>query len=49
VVRTDKVGRQRRCQLQPAALDDVSAWLTDLRTRWERRIDRIEAYLQEEQ
>ena len=49
VVRTDKIGRQRRCQLQPAALDDLSAWLTDLRARWERRIDRIEAYLQEEQ
>ena len=48
VVRTDKIGRQRRCQLQPAALDELSAWLTDLRSRWERRIDRIESYLQEE-
>jgi DNA-binding transcriptional ArsR family regulator len=45
LVATVKTGRTRHCQLGPAHLDDVSAWVTDFRQRWVRRVDRIESYL----
>lgn len=46
VVRTEKQGRVRRCQLQPDRLADAARWLDDVRNRWERRLDHLEQYLQ---
>jgi DNA-binding transcriptional ArsR family regulator len=45
IVATEKVGRVRRCRIRPEPIDELTRWLDDLRTRWERRIDRIEAYV----
>ncbi len=48
IVRTLKTGRVRECRLEPAALDRATECIEDLRTRWERRIDRLEQVLREE-
>jgi DNA-binding transcriptional ArsR family regulator len=48
IVRTVKEGRVRECRLEPAALDRANRCIEDLRTRWERRIDRLEQVLREE-
>ena len=46
VVRTEKLGRVRRCELQAEALAGAEQWLDDVRRRWERRLDRLEQYLE---
>jgi DNA-binding transcriptional ArsR family regulator len=48
LVRTVKHGRVRLCELQPARIDDASRWIEQLRHRWERRLDRIEKYLDDQ-
>lgn len=35
----------RPCRLRPEGLHEVRAWLDDVRDQWERRLDRLEAYL----
>jgi len=42
---TAKVGRSRTCQLRPDGLVEIAAWITETRSRWERRLDRMEAHL----
>jgi DNA-binding transcriptional ArsR family regulator len=46
LVTTEKHGRTRQCRLGPARLDDAAAWIQRYRTRWERRLDRLEGYLE---
>jgi DNA-binding transcriptional ArsR family regulator len=46
LVSTVKEGRTRTCQLAPAGLDDVTRWIEDYRTRWQRRLDRLETVLE---
>jgi DNA-binding transcriptional ArsR family regulator len=41
-----KSGRVRTCRLERAALARAEQWLTDQRGEWERRLDRLETYLQ---
>ena len=43
VVRTVKEGRVRRCELEPRSIDATARWMEQVRQRWERRLDRIEA------
>src|SRR5215469_9537642 len=45
LVRTQKVGRTRTCRIDPAALRSAEAWISDRRTLWERRLDRLGDYL----
>lgn len=41
-----RVDAQRRIyRLEPAALDDLDAWLHHIRTAWNRRLDALEAHL----
>lgn len=47
VVRTEKHGRVRRCQLRPDRLTEAAAWMDAVRRRWERRLDRLEQYVQD--
>jgi hypothetical protein len=35
----------RQCRLDPGHLDDAAQWI-QARRRWERRLDRLDAYLQ---
>ena len=45
LVSTRKVGRVRTCQLEPGALQQVERWVEARRLEWERRLDRLGAYL----
>jgi hypothetical protein len=45
LVTTEKHGRVRQCRLDPGHLDDAAQWI-QARRRWERRFDRLGAYLQ---
>jgi DNA-binding transcriptional ArsR family regulator len=47
LVRTEKVGRSRRCELAPGQLEEARAWMDDYRKIVEGRFDRIEALLDE--
>lgn len=47
LVRSEKVGRVRTCQIEPAALRLVEQWIAERRTLWERRFDRLGAVLAE--
>jgi len=41
LVRTEKVGRTRTCQLDSAGLHALEKWIRDRRSVWERRLDRL--------
>ena len=41
LVRSEKVGRSRRCELGPKRLDDVRTWVEDYRQTVEERFDRL--------
>jgi DNA-binding transcriptional ArsR family regulator len=45
LVRSEKIGRVRTCQLQAGSLQRAEQWLNDRRTSWERRLDRLGDYL----
>jgi len=47
LVRTEKNGRTRRCTLGPAQLDEAAEWIERYRERWEKRLDRLETYIEE--
>ena len=48
LVRTEKVGRVRTCQVDTAALRTAEQWLAGQRTAWERRLDRLGNFLNDE-
>jgi DNA-binding transcriptional ArsR family regulator len=45
LIRTSKDGRIRTCAVVPEALDPVRTWLDEQRAVWERRLDRLEAFV----
>ena len=45
LVRSEKVGRVRTCRIEPTALRMAEQWITERRTGWERRLDRLGEYL----
>jgi len=47
LVRSQKVGRVRTCRVEPAALRQAERWISERRTTWERRFDRLGDYLAE--
>ena len=46
LVRSQKIGRVRNCQLE--ALRAAERWISERRTLWERRFDRLGAFLAEQ-
>ena len=46
LVRTEKVGRVRTCAIDPKALSRAEKWINARRVEWERRLDRLGAYLE---
>lgn len=46
LVTTEKKGRTRECRLGPEHLKDAMQWIDEYRRRWERRLDRLEGYLE---
>jgi DNA-binding transcriptional ArsR family regulator len=49
LVRSQKLGRVRTCTLEPTALRAAERWISERRTVWEESLDRLGAYLAEEQ
>jgi len=47
LVRTQKVGRVRTCQIAPATLRSAERWIAERRGAWERRLDALGEYLAE--
>ena len=45
LVKSEKVGRVRTCKLEPKALRSAENWISERRTLWERRLDRLGAFL----
>lgn len=47
LVRSEKVGRVRSCQLVPAGFKPLERWIADRKAAWDRRLDRLAAVLDE--
>jgi DNA-binding transcriptional ArsR family regulator len=47
LVRTQKLGRVRTCQIEPTALRAAEHWINERRLAWERRLDRLGDFLAE--
>jgi len=47
LVRSEKLGRVRTCHIETAALRTAEQWITERRTLWERRLDRLASFLGE--
>jgi DNA-binding transcriptional ArsR family regulator len=47
IVRTEKVGRVRTCQLEPNGLAVAQRWIAERVSLWERRLDRLGSVLGE--
>src|SRR6266496_5995545 len=41
LVRSEKSGRVRTCRIEPAMLRTAEQWISERRTGWERRLDRL--------
>ncbi|MGH6862535.1 MAG: ArsR/SmtB family transcription factor [Phyllobacterium sp.] len=48
LIRSQKVGRVRTCQIDWAALQSAEQWMMDRRRTWERRLDRLGDFLAEQ-
>lgn len=48
LVRTEKLGRVRTCQLSSGGFAVLQKWIDDRRSLWERRLDRLGDFLEEE-
>jgi DNA-binding transcriptional ArsR family regulator len=47
IVRTQKIGRVRQCEIVPHELSAAEEWIARLRAIWEARLERLDAYLEE--
>jgi DNA-binding transcriptional ArsR family regulator len=49
LVHTEKVGRVRTCRIESAGFDRLEAWIRAHRHVWERGLDRLGEFLDEEE
>ena len=47
LVTTEKIGRARECRLGPGRLEEATKWIESYRRRWERRLDKLEEYIEQ--
>jgi len=47
LVHTEKVGRVRTCRIEASVLRSAEEWISERRTSWERRLDKLGEYLAE--
>jgi len=47
LVRTEKIGRTRTCRMEPRGLTLAERWISQRRSLWERRLDRLGSLLAE--
>jgi DNA-binding transcriptional ArsR family regulator len=48
LVRGEKSGREQRWELQSERLEDAKDWLETLSRRWDERLDRLRAFVEED-
>jgi DNA-binding transcriptional ArsR family regulator len=48
LVRSEKSGRVRTCRIDQKALCAAEQWIAERRATWERRLDRLGEYLEQE-
>jgi DNA-binding transcriptional ArsR family regulator len=48
LVRSEKVGRVRTCRIVPTTLNSAEQWITQRRSIWEQRLDRLGDYLEQQ-
>lgn len=48
IVESQKVGRVRTCRIQSGALHQADEWITKRRAAWERSLDRLGDWLEED-
>lgn len=48
LVHTEKPGRVRTCRIESAGFHHLEQWIRDHRSAWERKLDRLGAFLAEE-
>jgi DNA-binding transcriptional ArsR family regulator len=46
LIRSNKVGRTRTCELQPKALSQAERWIGDQRAAWQARSDRMASFVE---
>lgn len=46
LIRSQKQGRVRMCELQPASMRTAENWMVEQRALWEARTDRLAAYVE---
>lgn len=47
LIRSNKTGRTRTCELEPAVLQTAQSWLDEQRWVWESRTDRLAIYVEQ--
>jgi DNA-binding transcriptional ArsR family regulator len=47
VVTTEKIGRTRICRIEPRAMVGAEQWMTDQRSGWEVRLERLNTIVNE--
>jgi DNA-binding transcriptional ArsR family regulator len=47
LVISEKIGRTRTCRIEPKVLTQAEHWIAERRALWERRLDRLGAFLEE--
>jgi DNA-binding transcriptional ArsR family regulator len=48
LVRSEKAGRVRTCRIEQRALGAAEQWIADRRAAWERRLDRLGEFLEQD-
>jgi DNA-binding transcriptional ArsR family regulator len=46
LVTSEKQGRVRTCRIEAAMLSEAERWISERRAMWERNLDRLGAYLE---
>ena len=46
---TEKLGRVRTCRIESAGFDALEQWIRAHRTVWERKLERLGAFLEEDE
>ena len=49
LVHTQKLGRVRTCRMEPRGLSIAERWIDERRSLWEKRLDRLEDFLAEDE
>jgi len=49
LVRSEKKGRVRTCRIDPKMLSQAEHWVAERRASWERNLDRLGAFLDEDE